>query len=82
MGKSVTLRLKHSQMRRRSSSALRMRNEREILLLQSRSFRDFEALFVVLDAMEQWKAVTDQSKKLVPNLDYTRIAKFLLILVS
>ena len=33
----------------------RIKNEREILLDQSKSFRDLENLFVTLDAMEKWK---------------------------
>ena len=49
--------------RRRSSSAKGARNERELLLHQSCTFRDFEDLFAALDAMEQWKDLADQAKK-------------------
>ncbi|MCJ1262017.1 Nucleoporin nup84 [Lobaria immixta] len=48
------------QRRRRSSSARRAHNERQLLLEQSRSFRDFEALFAILDAIEEWKKIADE----------------------
>lgn len=51
------------QRRRRSSSARRTHDERQLLLEQSRSFRDFEALFTVLDAIEQWKKLADEVSK-------------------
>lgn len=51
------------QRRRRSSSARRAHNERQLLLEQSRSFRDFEALFAVLDAIEEWKKIADEVSK-------------------
>lgn len=50
-----------SQRKRSSSSIRRVHNERQLLLQQSKSFRDFETLFAVLDAMEQWKDVADQA---------------------
>lgn len=53
------------QRRRRTSSARRVRNERQLLLEQSRSFRDFEALFAVLDAIEEWKTIADDVSKYV-----------------
>ena len=49
--------------RRRSLSALPPSNERELLLNQSKAFRDYENLFVALDAMEQWKALADKAPK-------------------
>ena len=51
------------QRRRRSSSARRVHNERQLLLEQSRSFRDFEALFAVLGAIEEWKTIADDVSK-------------------
>ena len=51
--------------RRRSSSMRRANHERQILLQQARTFRDLEALFVALDAMDQWKHLADQAKRLV-----------------
>lgn len=51
------------QRRRRSSSARRAHDERQLLLGQSRSFRDFEALFAVLDAIEEWKRIADEVSK-------------------
>lgn len=51
------------QRRRRSSSARRARIDRQLLLEQSRSFRDFEALFAVLDAIEEWKKIADEVSK-------------------
>jgi len=39
----------------RSSSVDRFKNEREILLKQSSTFRDFTNLFVALDAIEAWR---------------------------
>lgn len=53
----------HGQRRRRSSSARRFHNERQLLLEQSRSFRDFEALFAVLSAVEEWKTIADDISK-------------------
>ena len=50
---------KHQKTRKQQGPAStqpeRIRKEREILLDQSRSFRDLENLFVALDAMETWK---------------------------
>ena len=46
---------------RRSSSAVQVNNERELLLHQATALRDFENLFAALDAMEQWKALADQA---------------------
>ena len=49
--------------RSRSSSARSAGSERDLLLNQSRTFRDFENLFVALDALEQWKDLADQANK-------------------
>lgn len=54
--------------RRRSLSLRRNAHERQILLQQARTFQDLEALFVVLDAMEKWKELADQAKRLVLRL--------------
>lgn len=48
---------------RRNSTAMRAGNERELLLDQSRTFRDFENLFAALDAMERWKDLADQASQ-------------------
>lgn len=65
MNRNTRFRHSRRQRRRRSSSIFRANNERHLLLLHSRTFRDFEALFAVLDAMERWKGLADQDKKLV-----------------
>ena len=52
-----------SQQRRRKSSVLQFISEREILLNQAATFRDFEKLFVALDALEEWKGLSVQAKK-------------------
>lgn len=52
-----------TQRRRSSSSAQPAHNKRQLLLQQSRSFRDLEALFAVLDAMEEWKEIASQADK-------------------
>ena len=54
-GRSTRLNRMGSYKARRSSSATRIQGERDILLSQSRTFRDFEALFQLLDAFEHWK---------------------------
>ena len=41
----------------------RIKNEREILLDQSKSFRDLESLFVALDAIEIWKDLAIEAQK-------------------
>lgn len=61
MPRSARILHKNSQRYQRNSSMLRTKNERQLLLLQSRTFRDFEALLVVLSAMEQWKGLADQN---------------------
>ena len=48
------------QERRHSSS---IRNDKQILLNQARSFRDFEGLFVALDALEDWRHSAEDAKK-------------------
>ena len=65
LGRSTSLQRTRSQsQRRRSSSAMPPAgNERELLLNQSKAFRDFENLFAALDAMEQWKDLADQAQK-------------------
>lgn len=52
-----------SRRQRHNSPARRSHNERRLLLQQSKSFRDLEALIGVLDAMEQWKEVIDEVNK-------------------
>ena len=61
MPRSARILHKNSQRYQRNSSMLRTKNERQLLLLQSRTFRDFEVLLVVLSAMEQWKGLADQN---------------------
>lgn len=56
-----------SRRRRGSSSARRAQNERQLLLHQSRTFRDFEALFAILNAMEEWKDIADQANRFAPD---------------
>lgn len=51
------------QRRRRSSSSRCVNNEREVLLNQASTFRDFENLLVALDAMETWKELADEAKQ-------------------
>ena len=46
--------------RRRSSSLKRYIEERDILLEQASTFRDFENLCVAIDAMEKWKTLADK----------------------
>lgn len=41
----------------------RIKNERDILLDQAKSFRDLEGLFVVLDAMEVWKDLAIEAQQ-------------------
>lgn len=48
------------QRRRRSSSLRRYNEEREILLKQASTFRDFENLCVAMDALEDWRMLADQ----------------------
>ena len=62
-GRSTRSRQSRSRRQRQHSSAGRSHHERRLLLQQSRNFRDLEALIGVLDAMEQWKDITDEVKK-------------------
>lgn len=48
-------------------SRARIKNEREILLEQSKPFRDLENLFVVLDAMEAWKDLAIEAQQYVTH---------------
>ena len=59
LAKSTRLNRTRSRKAPRSSSARRIQSEREILLSQSRTFRDLEALFLLLDAFEHWKTTVD-----------------------
>lgn len=62
--------------RRRSSSVRGAAHKRQILLQQARTFRDLEALFAALDAMEKWKELADQAIRLVlKSHKYSAIAK-------
>jgi len=55
------------QASKQSSSAQRQINKRKLLLRQSKTFRDFENLFVALSALEDWKYAADEAAtKLVP----------------
>lgn len=66
MGRSARSRQTQSQpQRRRGSSARRARNKCELLLDQSRTFRDLENLFAALDAMENWKELADKAPRQV-----------------
>ena len=55
--------LSSSQRRRHSSSARRVRTDRELLLDGSSTFRDFENLLAALDALEKWKGKADEGQK-------------------
>lgn len=61
--RSTRSRQSRSRRHRHNSSARCSYNERRLLVQQSRSFRDLEALIGVLDAMEQWKDITDEVNK-------------------
>ena len=56
-------RIRGQPQRSRSSSTRPASSERDLLLSQSRTFRDFENLFVALDALEQWRDLADQANK-------------------
>ena len=63
---ATTSRHRHgSYNRRRIPSRRGSFGDRRLLLEQSRTFRDFEALFAVLDAIEQWKGVVHEIDRLV-----------------
>ena len=51
--------------RRRSSSMRRINEERDIMLNQARTFRDFQNLFTAVDALEEWAALAQKAKKYV-----------------
>ena len=65
-GESVTLVQKTRSRQARSShrsgspSARFVNDDRELMLSQASTFRDFEKLFVALDAMEVWKNLADE----------------------
>lgn len=46
-----------------SPSAKLAHGDRELMLSQASTFRDFENLFVALDAMEEWKNLADEAVK-------------------
>lgn len=52
-----------NRQRRRSSTASTFASERQILLDQAATFRDFETLFIALDALEEWKDLSVEAKK-------------------
>ena len=56
-----------SQRQIRNSTVCRTHEERLLLLEQSKTFRDFEALFAVLDAMEKWKEIADEASRYAIN---------------
>ena len=49
--------------RRRSLSLERIKSEEEMMLIQAKSFRDFENFFIAIDALEEWKEIADESMK-------------------
>ena len=61
--RNTNLRHTRSQRSRRNSSVSRRNNERELLLDQASTLRDFENLFAALDAIEEWKCVADDISK-------------------
>ena len=46
-----------------SPSAKLVHGDRELMLSQASTFRDFENLFAALDAMEEWKNLADEAAK-------------------
>lgn len=52
-----------SSQRSGSPSAKIARGDRELMLSQASTFRDFENLFTALDAMEEWKNLADEAVK-------------------
>ena len=52
-----------SSQRAGSSAAKVAHSDRELMLSQARTFRDFENLFAALDAMEEWKTLADEAVK-------------------
>ena len=56
-------RLARSQRRRLSSSMKRRNDEREMMINQAKTFRDFEHLFTAFGALEDWKGLADKAKK-------------------
>lgn len=46
-----------------SSSAKLAHGDRELMLSQASTFRDFENLFAALDSMEVWKSLADEAVK-------------------
>ena len=57
-----TLHTRSSQ-RSGSPSAKSAHGDRELMLSQASTFRDFENLFTALDAMEEWKNLADEAVK-------------------
>ncbi|KAL9103799.1 MAG: hypothetical protein Q9163_001208 [Psora crenata] len=56
-------RLKGHRYRNSASTIQPSNDEREILLYQSRTFRDLESLFFALNAMEEWRYFADQVQR-------------------
>ena len=52
-----------SSQRPGSLSAKHAHGDRELMLGQASTFRDFENLFAALDAMEEWKNLADEAVK-------------------
>lgn len=52
-----------SSQRSGSPSAKSAHGDRELMLSQASTFRDFENLFTALDAMEEWKNLADEAVK-------------------
>lgn len=59
-----TLHTRSSQ-RSGSPSAKSAHGDRELMLSQASTFRDFENLFTALDAMEEWKNLADEAVKYI-----------------
>ena len=56
-------RLARSSQRSGTQSAKFAHGDRELMLSQASTFRDFENLFAALDAIEEWKTFADEAVK-------------------
>ncbi len=62
---SQNTRSRHARSSQRSGSPSTKlaHSDRELMLGQASTFRDFENLFTALDAMEEWKSLADDAVK-------------------
>lgn len=65
VSRSQNTRSRHARSPQRSGSpsAKLVHGDRELMLSQASTFRDFENLFAALDAMEEWKNLADEAVK-------------------